>query len=77
MLVFGELITFGCNAVGQLASVTSDNGVFYTLSDQLRSTSLLVNRAGTVKSRSYCQLASCSKLTDGAPVAPTVCSLGR
>ena len=31
----------------------TDNGVFYTLSDQLRSTSVLVNQNGTVKSRNY------------------------
>ena len=32
---------------------TTDNGVFYTLSDQLRSTSVLVNRDGTVNSGNY------------------------
>lgn len=32
---------------------TSDNGVFYTLSDQLRSTSVLVNQDGTVNSRNF------------------------
>ncbi len=31
----------------------TDNGVFYVLSDQLRSTSVLVNRDGTVNSRNY------------------------
>ena len=31
----------------------TDNGVFYTLSDQLRSTSVLVNQNGTVNSRNY------------------------
>ena len=31
----------------------TDNGVFYTLSDQLRSTSVLVNQNGTVKDRNY------------------------
>ncbi|MBM4460527.1 MAG: hypothetical protein FJ011_22680 [Chloroflexi bacterium] len=31
----------------------SDNGVFYTLSDHLRSTSILVNQNGTVNSRNY------------------------
>jgi len=30
-----------------------DNGVFYTLSDHLRSTSALVNQNGTVNSRNY------------------------
>ncbi len=31
----------------------TDNGVFYIVSDHLRSTSVLVNRDGTVKSRNY------------------------
>ena len=31
----------------------ADNGVFYTLSDHLRSTSILVNQDGTVKSRNF------------------------
>jgi len=31
----------------------TDNGVFYVVSDQLRSTSVLVNRDGTVNSRNY------------------------
>ncbi len=31
----------------------TDNGVFYVVSDHLRSTSVLVNRNGTVKSRNY------------------------
>ena len=31
----------------------TDNGVFYTLSDHLRSTSILVNQDGTVKSRNF------------------------
>jgi RHS repeat-associated protein len=31
----------------------TDNGVFYVVSDQLRSTSVLVNRDGTVKSRNF------------------------
>ena len=31
----------------------NDNGVFYVVSDQLRSTSVLVNRDGTVKSRNF------------------------
>jgi hypothetical protein len=31
----------------------TDNGVFYVVSDHLKSTSVLVNRDGTVKSRNY------------------------
>ena len=31
----------------------TENGVFYTLSDQLRSTSVLVNRDGTVNGRNF------------------------
>ncbi len=31
----------------------TDNGVFYVVSDHLRSTSVLVNRDGTVKNRNY------------------------
>ena len=31
----------------------TENGVFYALSDQLRSTSVLVNQNGTVKSRNF------------------------
>jgi hypothetical protein len=33
--------------------IVSDNGVFYTLSDHLRSTSVLVNQNGTVNGRNY------------------------
>jgi hypothetical protein len=31
----------------------TDNGVFYVVSDQLRSTSVLVNQNGTVNSRNF------------------------
>lgn len=61
--------------VGQAGRATrrmgyaSDNGVFYTLSDHLRSTSVLVNRDGTVKNRNFYYPGACPERVEGAEIA--------
>ena len=55
---------------------TSGNGVFYSLSDHLRSTSVLVNQNGTVNSRNYYYPGACPELVEGAATAAAARSAG-